>query len=75
MAFNLPFYSKLSKLYVKCQNNPATNKTGWYYKKPDQVKVLEASLNFVMHTLIFCPPTLLVTLFSIAKFRLSPENY
>ena len=37
MAFSLPFFAKLSKLYIKCQSNPATNKTGWFYAKQDKV--------------------------------------
>ena len=35
MAFSLPFYVKLGKLFVNCLVNPSTNKTGWMYLKSD----------------------------------------
>ena len=35
MGFNVPFFTKQSKLFYNCVVNPATNKTNWMYTKPD----------------------------------------
>ncbi len=35
MGFDVPFFTKQSKLFYNCVVNPVTNKTSWMYKKPD----------------------------------------
>ncbi len=40
MAFDIPFFVKMNKLYYKCEVNPANNKTEWMYTKPGRSKCL-----------------------------------
>jgi len=35
MGFDVPFFTKQSKLFYNCVVNPTTNNTNWMYTKPD----------------------------------------